>query len=571
MRLATLTCSVLLLCLVPLVFLLWCLLSPPLLSYHPFHPNHPHLPSSYVDPSAGLSGSSPSFLLSSAIVPSSYIEGWYLKLRTAGGRHFALIYMYFVSSQRNDSTAAITLLDAHNERSHIYKYPIEHFRSSPLPGVRQSLHFLSHSSAQPAPPRRSPYHDFELHIGNNTMSPYAVSASLSSAGQSEAWVSAEVQLTLDRSVAAYRVSESYQSYPWSTVFSPDSHTVGLFAFLPLACYQQVIELQLAVSGHMAIDGQHVDLTGATAYYEKTRGSTFPDSYLWLHASHFTDERAAGVSGDAASSRVAPSLLSSFFFSLASVPILPTSARLPGFVCSFVLGGRSSHFATQLGSVLTALRIDERTVEFVLYDQHFTTRVAVTVTRHTSPVNEESWLWAARNGHLQRVIPQQIGRDSVQVAVQHVIAPQEGHSLANSTDSPQSRSTESRSTVELDALSFTSHGYSFSHVAWCSSSSVGLEVFVHERELQQQVGAMYEEVKPWLAQRYFPLHTPLVSFSISNSFLRSVLPEQISSVTDRLTIRHTLLALSVSIVAVVGFTVLSLLMLARRRKQKLKAE
>ena len=559
----------LLACVGPPLLLLWCLLAPPLFSYHPFHPNHSHLPSSYLDTSHAMSSFSPSFLVSSALLPPSFIEGWYLKLRSAGGRHFALIYMYFVSADPDNSTAAITLLDAHNDRSHIFRYPIGQFKSSPLPSVSSSLPFLLPSSdRQPASP--SPYHDFELHIANNTMSPYAVSASLRPTGQSEAWVSADVNLTLARTVtAAVSLSERYAAYPWSTVFSPASHTVGLFAFLPLSCYQQVIELQLAVSGHITIDGQHIDMDGATAYYEKTRGSTFPDSYLWIHASHFTDlpEDGGGLAGLEQS---ASSSLTSFFFSLASVPILPTSLHLPGFVCSFVLDGRVSHFATQLGSVLTSLTVDERTVEFVLYDQYFTTRVAVTVTRSPAPVSKDTWLWAARNGHLRRVIPQRLGGDTVHVTVQQVRAAIEQQSQLNSGDS----ASDGRSEAGLDALSFTSRGYSLSRVLSSSSSSVGLEVFVHESELQQQVAVMYNEVRPWMRDRYAALDTPFASFSISNSFARSLLPEAISGMTGRLSVTQLLLLGMVSVLTgagTVSFLLISLLIHARRGSRKVKVE
>ena len=580
---------VLLLCVGPPLFLLWCLLSPPLWSYHPFHPNHSHLPSSYVGPDSALSAAQlPAAVLSSSIVPSSFIEGWYLKLRTAGGRHFALIYLYFVSSDPDDSTAAITLLDAQNERSHIFKFPIEQFHSSPLPTARQSLHFLLHSATASTPsttiptppPTSSPYHDFELHVANNTMSPYAVTATLNAAGQSEAWVSANVSLTLHRPLTAssksHSMSARYSHYPWSTVFSPASHTVGLFAFLPLACYQQVIELQLAVSGHMLLDGEHIDFDDATAYFEKTRGSTFPDNYLWIHASHFTDSHdreggTVGADGDTAVSD-SESALSSFFFSLASVPILPTSLRLPGFVCSFVLDGVVSHFATQLGSVLTSLSIDERAVQFVLYDQYFTTRVAVIVTRHTSPVHQDSWLWAARNGRLRRVIPQQIGRDTVHVTIQHVTAPIERQSSFDSRNHTASGDTETaRTEVARDAQSFVLRGYSFALVSSSSSASVGLEVYVHESDLQQQVGVMYEEVRPWLTHRYLPIDTPLVSFSLSIAFLRSLLPEVITRIIDRVGVKHTPRTGIVLIVASVAIAIFSLLMTARRRSPKVKAE
>ena len=575
MRMRPAAWLLLLLLAVPPLFLLWCLLAPPLLSYHPFHPNHPHLPSSYVSADGWLSRHSPSYLLSSAIVPSSYIEGWYLKLRSAGGRHLALIFMYFVSADSRNSTAAVTLLDADRDRSHLYQYPIEHFGASPLPSLPQSVSFLLHSAGRAA---SSPYHDFELHVANNTLSPYAVTASLQSAGQTEAWLSAEVRLSLERPRTEAK-SSSARSSPWSSVFSPASHTVGLFAFLPLACYQQVIELQLAVNGHVSLDGHNISFDGGTAYLEKTRGSTFPDSYLWIHASHFAHSNGSGeresdeqTADGLQSEAEAAAGLSSFFFSVASVPILPTSLRLPGFVCSFVLDGRTFHFATQLGSILAALRIDDSRVEFALYDQHFSTRVAVAVSRHPTPVHKDSWLWAARNGRLRRVIPQQIGKDSVHVSVQHITAADK-QSSAPHGGSMTDWAADGRSELGLDADSFSSHGYSLSSVLSARSSSVGLEVFVHEEELQRQVAVMYDDVRPWLSDRYFPLDTPLVSFSISTAFVRSLLPTVVCNLATRLGIgiRHILLVGCVATMSLVASVLLLLVLSVRRTGQKVKSE
>ena len=216
------------------------------------------------------------------------------------------------------------------------------------------------------------------------------------------------------------------------------------------------------------------------------------------------------------------------------------------------------------------------VEFALYDQHFTTRVTVTASRHPDPIEEDSWLWAARNGHLRRVIPQRIGKDSVHVTMQHIQPPGKDHDDSNSRSghaATESSTASDTGALDADSVSFTSRGYSLSEVFSSHSDSVGLEVYVHASELQQQVGVMYADVRPWLAHRYFPFATPLVSFSISATFVRSLLPETIRAVSDRVGIKHTLLIGCLSLLAIVVTLILLSLPCSSRHveSRKVKAE
>ena len=195
MRAALLLCSALVL--LPALALLL-LVAPPLAAYHPFHPNHAHLPSAYLHSSL-LGRASPLHALSTALVPSSYIEGWYVKLRTAERRFFAFVFFYFVHAggEEERSTAGVMLLDAARQRSHLFTRPLAAFASSPLPGVVATARYLLARSGP------SPFTSFTLHVGDLTLSPSSLQASLvPSSAHDEATCTARANLSFAPSAEA---------------------------------------------------------------------------------------------------------------------------------------------------------------------------------------------------------------------------------------------------------------------------------------------------------------------------------------------------------------------------------
>ena len=570
------------------------LLAPPLPSYHPFHPNHAHLPSAYLPhptTSSSLSRWSPSYLLSTLLVPTSYIEGWYLKLHTADGRHYALIYFYFVSATASNSVSGLMLLDAQREDSHLYAFPLAAFASSPLPTAAATLrHLTAHSQdSEASPSHPSPFHHFTLHIdegsgsnsrsANNSLSPSHITVHLpptssSSSSSSSASPAPSVSLSAALRPSAASVSAAAtlrRSSGWlrPSFFSPASHTVGLFAFLPLACYQQIIEMDLHVEGHFTLEGEEVDLRGAKAYLEKTRGFSFPDHYVWMHADAFH----ADAGGDE------PSLLSSLFFSVASVPILPTSLHLPGFVCAFLYNSTLLTLSTQEGAVLTHLAVTDEHFTAVAWERGWKRRLTIDVQRTQgrrrrgsgsggstlsgrtaaqgteTPVGKpdsgkqeeeeeeelegEGWLWAARGGALKRVIHQQLGLDRVTVTWAEAVQGEEaeGRGTGGGTEGLEGGVVG----VESEASEWRSRGWSFRPLLADSSRSMGLEVFTRNAAaFERQVRDMYAQVRPWTRTQWWDVHTPIVSFPLSHHLFLTCLPAPLASALRRHAwiLRHT---------------------------------
>ena len=613
MRAMVVCASLLLLCCA------WLLLCPSLPSYHPFHPNHAHLPSAYLPHSAfpsSLTRWSPSYLLSTLLEPSSYIEGWYLKLHTADDRHFALIFFYFQShTQPERSVSGVMLLDGQRELSHLYVFPLAAFASSPLPSAASTL---SHLLAEGSSSSSSPFRTFTLRLdgSNNSLSPSHISAQLQpprSAAPEAEWYSStsydasaapSVRLSaeLTPSAAAAAAASSWRAAAgWTqpSFFSPVSHTVGLFAFLPLACYQQMIELDLDVQGSLTLDDTPVDLRGAKAYLEKTRGFSFPDHYVWMHADAFTSLGSSSTTSATAASHPASSarsLLSSFFFSIASVPILPTSLHLPGFVCSFLFNRSVLTLSTQEGSILTHLAVTDERVSVVVWERGWRRRLSIDVQRvqgrrgvstrdgrevergepaqAAEEVEGEGFLWAARGGALKRVIHQQLGLDRVTVTWAEAtqgeqLSEQESGGVGGAEEEGEGSGAAGGAVrgvgVEWEASEWRRRGWSLRPLLTARSRSMGLEVFTRNAAaFERQVRDMYAQVRPWTRSAWLDVHTPVVSFPLSQQLVLTCMPAPLASALRR----HAGLLRHAPALVVAALACLALPLLLRRFTRRL---
>jgi tocopherol cyclase len=115
--------------------------------------------------------------------------------------------------------------------------------------------------------------------------------------------------------------------------------MGPYTFFPfMECYHAIIHLFHSLQGTIVLDGESMDFTGGTGYIEKDYGHSFPRTYLWLQASHFS-------SGEA-----------SFVFSQARIPFLWT--EFPGFFAYFTdFSGVTCRFATYNRSRLLHWQVD----------------------------------------------------------------------------------------------------------------------------------------------------------------------------------------------------------------------
>jgi len=116
---------------------------------------------------------------------------------------------------------------------------------------------------------------------------------------------------------------SPELYP-STFINPG--IMGWYSFVPfMECKHGVVSMHHKLSGGLEIDGQYVDFEGGTGYIEKDWGSSFPESWIWLHCNTFNSTK------------------SSFTFSVAKIPWL--GSYFIGFISYLKLEGRFINFST----------------------------------------------------------------------------------------------------------------------------------------------------------------------------------------------------------------------------------
>jgi len=112
-------------------------------------------------------------------------------------------------------------------------------------------------------------------------------------------------------------------YP-STLFTPG--IMGWYSFVPfMECKHGVVSMGHKLAGGLQIDGKYVDFQDGTGYIEKDWGSSFPESWIWLHCNTFNNSR------------------SSFTFSVAKIPWL--GSYFIGFISYLKLEGRFINFST----------------------------------------------------------------------------------------------------------------------------------------------------------------------------------------------------------------------------------
>lgn len=492
-------------------FYLTCMIHPRWLPfYHPFHLNYSHLSSSYQDWSIGQQlASIHNYLFGNR----SETEGWYIKFHlpahyskcqkddhtSSDGSEqqiceFAVIFLWYTDPQPERSHSSIQFYDATNLRNHMYRRPLESFHSDPLPSVKDFLHQLDQTSHNGSETFINVGNNISLFIDHNKFS--LLSTQLDVAPEPGDNTRSHIKLNVQlRPGDALPLTTST-----STFFSPLSHTVGILGFLPLSCFQQMIAMKLDVlEGFLDIDGELVDLTGSEAYVEKTWGRSFPKEYLWMHATKFSDANSP-VSDP--SINHSQSRITSLFFSVADVPVLG-SVSWPGFVSTLLFDGRYLHFASHLGSVISMTHSDSNRVVIRLYDQSFRHEVVIELDR-AQDVDEHSdaWLYAAKDGSMQKIIKQQIGRDECTVTLNELIINQ---LIDHSTD--QSSPDE-----------FTFHNYSRQLLAKARTRATGLEVMVEpDGRLVKLIDEIYGSMRPWL-NNWFKLNTRLISLSMSTSAL-----------------------------------------------------
>jgi len=179
-----------------------------------------------------------------------YFEGWYLKLIDSPGKTiFALIPGVSTGRSRNDAHAFIQLINAVTGKTEYFRFALEAFSADDR--------------------------KFDVRIGSNHF-----------------W-DGGMQVNLQNETTSLSGSlrfEQIEKYPTSLLHPG---IMGPFSFIPwMECYHGVVNISHTIVGSLMYNGGALDMTGGEGYIEKDWGKSFPKSWIWMQANHFSTPKAS---------------------------------------------------------------------------------------------------------------------------------------------------------------------------------------------------------------------------------------------------------------------------------------
>ena len=267
-----------------------------------------------------------------------YFEGWYLKLIDSPGKTiFALIPGVSTGRSRNDAHAFIQLINAVTGKTEYFRFALEAFSADDR--------------------------KFDVRIGSNHF-----------------W-DGGMQVNLQNETTSLSGSlrfEQVEKYPTSLLHPG---IMGPFSFIPwMECYHGVVNISHTIVGSLMYNGGALDMTGGEGYIEKDWGKSFPKSWIWMQANHFSTPKA------------------SFMFSLARIPWLGTT--FTGLICFLRTDQGFFRFATYNGAKVRELVTEGNQIKATLKNPTHT--LAFTATYTSGGI-----LKAPKNGMMLRDIEESI--------------------------------------------------------------------------------------------------------------------------------------------------------------------
>ncbi len=211
----------------------------------------------------------------------NYFEGWYFK-HVSSNMEDVWSFIPGLALSAEGRQAFIQVLNGRTGESHVYDYDIEAFSASSR--------------------------ELNVKIGQSQFTTSGISLELNNK---------------DRKISGNFSYTSLEQYP-STLLNPG--IMGWYSFVPfMECKHGIVSMQHKLTGGLYIDDSYIDFDNGTGYIEKDWGSSFPESWVWLHCNTFSSSQ------------------SSFTFSVAKIPWL--GSYFIGFISFLKLEDRFINFST----------------------------------------------------------------------------------------------------------------------------------------------------------------------------------------------------------------------------------
>jgi hypothetical protein len=245
-----------------------------------------------------------------------YFEGWYFK-HVSASRDHVFSFIPGVALTKTDKHAFIQVIDGISGKTWNVKYPLLEFSFS--------------------------RNKFQVQVGKS--------------GFSEKGMELDID-TPDLKVKGKISYGNFVKYP-SSVFSPG--IMGWYSFVPMMeCKHGVGSVLHGLKGSLSINNAEINFSEGTGYIEKDWGTSFPESWIWLHCNTFNTKKA------------------SFTFSVAKIPWL--GSFFIGHICFLYFDGKFHLFATYNGSKITKLSFHAPVLEIELKNKTHTLKVKAVQNR-----------------------------------------------------------------------------------------------------------------------------------------------------------------------------------------------
>jgi tocopherol cyclase len=269
----------------------------------------------------------------------NYFEGWYFK-HVSADRNHVWSFIPGISLSKEGRHAFIQVLNGRTGESHVYEYDVKAFSAS---GKELDIK-LDRS-----------------HFGSGGIS-------LNMRNESH-----EIEGSITYS--------SIINYP-STIVNPG--IMGWYSFVPfMECKHGVFSMGHKLSGGLQIDQQYIDFEDGYGYIEKDWGSSFPESWVWLHCNTFNATKA------------------SFTFSVAKIPWL--GSYFIGFISFLNLEGRFINFSTWSKARIEKLEYTGNRLHIRIINKNY-------VLEAEAVNNQAGQLKAPVKGSMTRIIKETVDAD-----------------------------------------------------------------------------------------------------------------------------------------------------------------
>jgi len=283
---------------------------------------------------------------------SNYFEGWYFKHVSANREH-VWSFIPGISLTRENSHSFIQALNGRTGDSYVFEYPLGAFSASPR--------------------------KLDVHLGSSSFKTTGIRLDLSS---QKVKISGAMEYTL------------MKTYP-STPGIPG--IMGWYSFVPfMECKHGIVSMFHRLSGGIRIGDSFLDFDGGSGYIEKDWGSSFPESWSWVHCNTFNSSE------------------SSFMFSVAKIPWL--GSYFIGFISYLNYDGRFINLSTWSRARIEKLAYRDNTLQVRISNAKY-------VLDFSAVNNQAGQLRAPELGSMKRII-----KETVDASVELTLTDRRGNRI-----------------------------------------------------------------------------------------------------------------------------------------------